>query len=64
MNSKGGGDGRWTKEIRTRTIPDYLSIVPDDYDPGFFAWAEKTYGNTWSRIRSITQETDSSFKWE
>ena len=21
-------------------------------------------GNTWSRIRSITQETDSSFKWE
>ena len=63
--SKGAvGGGSQTKEIRTRTIPDYSSIVPEDYTPGFFAWAEKTYGNTWSRIRSITQDTDSSFKWE
>jgi hypothetical protein len=48
---------------KTFTYPDYMAESTDDRDPGWWAWAESIYGETWRKIQEITDATDSSFKW-
>jgi RHS repeat-associated protein len=43
--------------------PDFMKDAPDDLFPGLWAWAESVYGETWKKIKRITNDTDASFSW-
>ena len=62
-NGKTISPRRTIRERLSRKVPDYLAIAPEDIHPGFFRWGEQMYGETWFKIKEITDETDFTFTW-
>ena len=48
---------------KTFFYPDYMETANEDRSPGLWVWAESVYGETWKKIKGITDATDSSFTW-
>ena len=48
---------------KTFFYPDYMETANEDGSPGLWVWAESVYGETWKKIKGITDATDSSFTW-
>lgn len=63
--SVGGSKGsdRTVTRKTWETVPDFLSEVPDDRNPGFLRWMQLNMPDVLSRVYSITDQTDSSFVW-